>query len=127
MTNIKYYGKVPANVTKGRGYTMKTTKKAALLLAMVLVGSAAMAPASALAREAKAAVIPAPTVQAVKVNLNQANLEQLESIKGIGPALAERIAAYRKDNGNFKSIEDLRNVRGIGQAKFDRIKDQIMI
>ncbi len=106
---------------------MKTTKKTALVLALVLLGSVSVLPSAALAREAKAAVAPAQQVQMVKVNLNQAGLEELESIKGVGPALAERISTYRKDNGNFKTIEDLRNVKGIGQAKFDRIKDQITV
>lgn len=106
---------------------MKTTKKMALVLALVLLGSATLMPVHALAREAKAAEIPAASVHMAKVNLNQAGLEQLESIKGVGPALAERISTYRKENGNFKSVEDLRNVKGIGQAKFDRIKDQITV
>lgn len=105
---------------------MKTTKKMALVLALVLLGSATLMPVHALAREARAAEVPAG-VQMAKVNLNQASLEQLESIKGVGPALAERISTYRKDNGNFKSVEDLRKVKGIGQAKFDRIKDQIAV
>ncbi len=101
---------------------MKTTKKIALVLALILLGSASLAPAVALAKDARAAEI-----SVTKVNLNQANLEQLESIKGVGPALAERISAYRKESGNFKSVEDLRKVKGFGQAKFDRIKDQITV
>ena len=105
---------------------MKTTKKIALMLALVLLGSASLAPVVAVAKEARAAEVPVGSNLA-KVNLNQANLEQLESIKGVGPALAERISAYRKESGNFKSIEDLRKVKGFGQAKFDRIKDQITV
>lgn len=105
---------------------MKMSKQAVLTFALVLLSAVAVMPTHALAKEAKAAEIPV-SVQMAKVNLNQANLEQLESIKGVGPALAERISTYRKENGNFKTVEDLRNVKGIGQAKFDRIKDQITV
>ena len=61
------------------------------------------------------------------VNLNQASLEELESIKGVGPALAERIIAYRNENGKFKTTEDLMHVKGFGQAKFGRVKEQVIV
>lgn len=63
----------------------------------------------------------------VKVDLNKATLEELEAIKGVGPALAERIIAYRNEHGKFKTADDLMGVRGIGQSKFERIKDQIAV
>ena len=62
-----------------------------------------------------------------KVDINKGGLEELEAIKGVGPALAERIMTYRKENGNFKTPEDLMNVKGIGQAKFSRIKEQVIV
>ncbi len=61
------------------------------------------------------------------VNINTANLEELQTLKGIGPKMAERIIEYRHDNGLFKSIEEIQNVRGIGQKKFDIIKSNIKI
>ena len=61
------------------------------------------------------------------VNINTADAERLETLKGIGPALAQRIIEYREQNGAFQSIDELKNVRGIGQKKFDAFKDKITI
>ncbi|MBQ6759123.1 MAG: helix-hairpin-helix domain-containing protein [Selenomonadaceae bacterium] len=61
------------------------------------------------------------------VNINTADTERLETLKGIGPALAQRIIEYREQNGAFQSIDELKNVRGIGQKKFDAFKDKITI
>lgn len=62
-----------------------------------------------------------------KVNINSANQEELETLPGIGPALALRILEYRNENGKFDKIEDLQNVKGIGDAKFSNIKEYICI
>jgi competence protein ComEA len=52
---------------------------------------------------------------------------ELDTLPGIGPALAQRIIDYRTQNGDFKTIEDLKKVRGIGEALFDQIKDLITV
>ncbi len=61
------------------------------------------------------------------VNVNRASQVELESIRGIGPALAERIVKYRESNGSFKSVEDLSKVSGIGESKLAKIKSQITV
>lgn len=106
-----------------RRKTMTMRKLTMFALLVTLLGTAFGHPMPVYAKEARAAVV-APVA---KVNLNQAGLDELESIKGIGPALAERIMAHRKENGNFKTVEDLMKVKGIGQSKFDRIKDQLAV
>lgn len=59
------------------------------------------------------------------VNINKAGLEELQTVRGIGPALAERIMNYRQANGGFKTLEELKEVKGIGDAKFEKIRSQI--
>jgi len=61
------------------------------------------------------------------VNINTASAEELQQIKGIGPALAQRILAYREKNGPFRRVEEIMNVRGIGEKTFLRFKDRITV
>ena len=60
-----------------------------------------------------------------KVNINKADVSELQNLPGVGVSLAEKIFNYRKENGNFKKIEDLKNVNGIGEKKFEALKEYI--
>lgn len=62
-----------------------------------------------------------------KINLNVADTNQLQSLKGIGESKALDILEYREKNGGFRSIEELKNVPGIGDGIFQKIKDQITV
>lgn len=62
-----------------------------------------------------------------KININTATTAELDSLEGIGPALAQRVADYRQAHGAFQKIEDLKNVSGIGDKKFQAIKERICI
>lgn len=66
------------------------------------------------------------TAQAL-VNINKASAGELETIRGIGPMLAERIVKDREANGRYEHLEDLVRVPGIGQAKLEKIKSQITL
>jgi competence protein ComEA len=59
------------------------------------------------------------------INVNTAGTALLESLPGIGPALAQRIVDYREANGPFKSVEDLVSVPGIGPATMDKLRELI--
>jgi len=61
------------------------------------------------------------------INLNTATLEQLDTLPGIGPAIAQRIIDYRENIGGFTSIEEVTQVSGIGEATFAKIKDLIIV
>lgn len=61
------------------------------------------------------------------VNINEANIEELVKLSGIGESIAEDIIEYRNKNGNFKKKEDIKNVSGIGESKYNKIKDKITV
>ena len=62
-----------------------------------------------------------------KVNINEAGQSELETLPGIGQAMASRIIEYREQNGKFQKIEDIKNVKGIGDSKYNNIKEYITI
>lgn len=61
------------------------------------------------------------------ININKADINELQTLNGIGESLAQSIIKYREENGNFKTIEDVKNVPGIGENKFENIKENIKI
>lgn len=61
------------------------------------------------------------------ININTADADKLATLKGIGPALAQRIIDYRNQNGGFKSVDEIMNVSGIGEKKFAAFKDKVTI
>ena len=62
-----------------------------------------------------------------KISINQATKEQLEKLPGVGESLAERIIAYRQEQGKFQSVEDLKNVSGIGEKKYAALAGMISL
>ncbi|MBI3313543.1 MAG: helix-hairpin-helix domain-containing protein [Candidatus Omnitrophica bacterium] len=69
----------------------------------------------------------ASTAPAPMVNVNKATLEELQTVRGIGPVIAERILQYRNEHGRFEHVDDVVNVQGIGGAKFEKIKNQLSV
>jgi competence protein ComEA len=61
------------------------------------------------------------------ININTASAEELDTLPGIGPSIAQAIIAYRTQHGPFKTIEEIDAVKGIGDAVFAKIKDQITV
>jgi competence protein ComEA len=62
-----------------------------------------------------------------KVNINTATAEELDTLPGVGPSIAQRIIDYRTTHGPFRSIEDIKKVKGIGDATFEELKDKITV
>ena len=69
--------------------------------------------------------ITAPTRVVTLVNVNTATAEELETLTGIGPSLAQAIIDYRAEHGDFTAAEDLLNVKGIGEAKLEGFRAEI--
>jgi len=80
------------------------------LLALVLIVSVMAVPGAAAAK-------------VKKIDLNNAAQAELETLKGVGPALAAKIIAARP----FKSVDDMKNVSGIGESTFADLKDLVTV
>jgi competence protein ComEA len=61
------------------------------------------------------------------LSINRATSMELESLPGVGPALAGRIVDWRSANGGFKKLEDLKNVGGIGDKLYAGFAKQITL
>ncbi len=66
-------------------------------------------------------------LRAPQLDLNRASQEDLESLPGVGPVMAERILRLRLELGRFRSVEELQTVRGIGPATIERIRSVVII
>jgi competence protein ComEA len=71
--------------------------------------------------------VPGGTGDAGVIDLNSADGAALEELPGIGPALAERILAWREEHGRFASVEDLLAVPGIGEKLLEGVRDRVRV
>ncbi|MEU9335902.1 ComEA family DNA-binding protein [Streptomyces sp. NPDC048290] len=65
------------------------------------------------------------TGASVPVSLGTATLEQLDTLPGVGPVLAQHILDYRDQQGGFRSVDELRDVNGIGERRFADLRDLV--
>ena len=61
------------------------------------------------------------------ININTASVEELVQLDRVGPRYAEKIVAFREQNGPFKAPEEIMLVAGIGEKTFELNKDRIVI
>ena len=67
-------------------------------------------------------------VSAEPVDINNDSAERLaENIVGVGPVIANRIVAYREQNGAFESLDELLEVPGVGEKVLERNRETILI
>ena len=59
------------------------------------------------------------------ININEASVNELAGLSGIGKTKAEAIIAYRSEHGKFESVDDIKKVKGIGKKTFKNISNQI--
>jgi competence protein ComEA len=67
------------------------------------------------------------TISGDKININTADIDQLQKIPGVGSVIAQRIVDYREANGPFRSVSELTNVDGIGISRLEQIMDYITV
>lgn len=60
------------------------------------------------------------------INVNSATAEELESLPGVGPAIARRIVEHRRRKGRFRSVQDLDAVKGIGAKKMQQLRPYVI-
>jgi len=61
------------------------------------------------------------------VDLNTADAATLDTLPRVGPAIAERIIAWRDENGRFTSVDDLLAVPGIGEKMLAGLRDLVTV
>lgn len=62
---------------------------------------------------------------AAPVSLNTGTADQLETLPGVGPVLAQHIIDYRTQHNGFRSVDELREVNGIGERRFADLRDLV--
>ena len=72
-------------------------------------------------------VTPANANSSGKIDINSATAKDLETLPGIGPAMAERIIEYRNTYGKFYDIQEIEEVRGIGEKTYQKLEDLIVV
>ena len=74
-------------------------------------------------------VTPAGTAQkgSTPVNINTATAEELQTLPRIGPAMAQRIIAWREAHGGFRSVDELDAVPGIGPSMLENLRPLVMV
>jgi competence protein ComEA len=92
---------------------------AALAIGAVLAGAWLAPAAHAAANDAKSSAVVG------SVNVNTATVEELTALPGIGEKRAQAIVEARKQKGGFKSVDELEEVKGIGPANLEKLRPHL--
>lgn len=90
----------------------------------VLVGTPAPVPGAGAVAGGGGAV-GSGAAPAAPVSLNTATADQLDTLPGVGPVLAQHIIDYRAQHGGFRSVDELREVNGIGDRRFADLRNLV--
>jgi len=67
------------------------------------------------------------TPPAHPLDLNVANVKELQQVPGIGPKTAQAIVDFRHKSGPFRRVEDLLAIKGISQRKLDKMRPYLKV
>jgi len=114
----------PAAMSVATDWTAGPAKHAAVLVVMLLIGTALAVgwrrvPVSTIG-------MPGSPDARMFIRINTASQAELELLPGVGPALAQRIARSRKDQGSFLTLADLGRVRGMGKITLSRLSEYVL-
>ena len=122
MVTLPYGSRVEAAIAGAGGFT-ESADKASLNMADFLRDGDQVHVASL--DEAESPALPTP-MGGVKLRINSASFEALQTLPGVGPALAQRILDFRDARGRIQRLSDLDDVPGIGDASLQRWRDLIV-
>jgi competence protein ComEA len=103
--------------------TVPATRRGAARLCALVLGLLVLAGPMA----ASAASDPARSGAAPAVNVNTASVEELQVLPGIGESRARAIVERRRTKGAFESVEQLAEIRGIGPAMVERLRPLVTL
>lgn len=124
-------GRVKQAIEAAGGFTGQANSAVVNLALPLVDGMHIYVPDMVESTEAPQPVVSEPALQSrsgvggLLININTADLEELDSLPGVGPAIAQKIIDYRTANGSFATIEAILEVSGIGEAKFQQMRDLI--
>ncbi|HZO60651.1 MAG TPA: helix-hairpin-helix domain-containing protein [Solirubrobacterales bacterium] len=118
------WSRLAAALRRAGGATGRADLQGVNLAAKVSDGQQVIVPARVAGASGAAGAAVAAT-PGQPVSLNNATVEQLDELDGIGPATAQKILDYRQEHGGFSSVEDLKEVSGIGPKRYESLKEQV--
>ena len=104
----------------------RAAQRVLIVLAAGLLALGAVLGGKAARRPTVAAVPDDPSLE-VRLDLNTATPADLETLPGVGAALAGRVGAYRVKNGLFRSVDDLRQVPGFGEKLVQTLRPLVTV
>jgi len=125
LYRLAHGSRIADAVTRAGGATPKADLAQVNLAAPLADGEQVVVPRRGLVVAAGAGSSSGGTTPA-PVQLSTATLEQLESLPGVGPVMAQKILDYRQDHGAFQSVDELDAVPGIGPKRLDQLRDLVV-
>jgi competence protein ComEA len=61
------------------------------------------------------------------VNVNEAGVDRLQQLNGVGPATAAAIVQDRQENGPFERIDAMTRVNGIGETTLESLRESVTL